>query len=495
MVNLGDTLSISERAKEFDKNGKYRRKIDNALELLEQFRQIYPFKDCPESIDSLTADDLFKDSPPKVGDFFRWIEFRLKPLGHLSVYSNAYRNARNKLEDFRALLRIAVDEEKSLAEKVDAPWERISRMGGDKHIAKKIISCYDDNVLPVFKTADLEHFFNLFAGNKNLPSNYDSLSLGEKYQFLNQALLNVKERVAETKKWDNIYFMWFLYVTYKWRKPAQPKPTSKSRSFFEPQIREEVIFPLSQNIEKTYESIKKCAPLGRLVDSLEVVKQVEEYRQFWKPKEIRVILLAESHVHTDKQDYEIKCNRLILDKLISDYPTNFVRFVYCLGYGENQLLNRSIKNNRGTTHYWKIFSSCVAENENDLGFHKVLKTRASFMQRIRNKVNILQNMRKKGIWLVDASIVGIYRSGIKNPKTIKRIIEICWENHLAKMIKESQPRHIIVIGKRVQNILGSELQKLDFPITVVRQPQGDRRNSHKQLEKYRKCQRICARYC
>ena len=83
------------------------------------------------------------------------------------------------------------------------------------------------------------------------------------------------------------------------------------------------------------------------MDSLKVVKQVEEYRQFWKPKKTNVVLLAESHYYTKKQDYEIKCSRLILDKLISNYPTNFVRFVYCLGYGENELLNTPIKNNRG----------------------------------------------------------------------------------------------------------------------------------------------------
>lgn len=58
-------MSISEKAKEFDKNGEYREKIDNALELLKQFRQEYPFRDNPESIGSLTADDLFKENPLK----------------------------------------------------------------------------------------------------------------------------------------------------------------------------------------------------------------------------------------------------------------------------------------------------------------------------------------------------------------------------------------------------------------------------------------------
>jgi hypothetical protein len=377
---------------------------------------------------------------------------------------------------------------------VDAPWEKIKRFGGDKHLAKKIIYCYNNEVLPIFNTADLEILFRLLMDRQNLPSKYYGMSPGKQYEFLTRELLSLKEGCAETKHWDNAYFMWFLYVTYKWRNPSQPKPLSNSRLFFEPKTREEVILPLSKNIEKTYESIKKFVPLDKL-DSLEVVKQVEQYRQFWKPKKIKVILLAESHVHTNRQDNEKKCDRLILNKFIPNYPIDFVRFVYCLGYGENELLNTPIKNNRGTPDYWKMFSSCVAENENNLAFHKVLKTRTSLMQRIRNKVDILQKMWENGIWLLDASIIGIYRSGIKNPETIKRIIEICWKNHLGKIIQESQPSHIIVVGKRVQNILGSELYKLGFPITVIRQPQGDRRNSQKQLEKYSKCQRICARDC
>lgn len=214
-------MSISKKAKEFDKNGEYMRKIDNALELLKQFRQKYPFKDNPESIDSLTADDLFKENPPRIGDFFRWIQFKLKPLGHLSVYSNAYRNARNQLEDFKALLHVVVDEEKSLAEKVDAPWEKIKRLGGDKHLAKKIIYCYNNDVLPIFSTADLEILFRLLMDRQNLPSKYYGMSPGKQYEFLNRALLSLKEGCAETKHWDNAYFMWFLYVTYKWRKPSQ----------------------------------------------------------------------------------------------------------------------------------------------------------------------------------------------------------------------------------------------------------------------------------
>jgi len=245
-------------------------------------------------------------------------------------------------------------------------------------------------------------------------------------------------------------------------------------------------------IEKTYESIVKQVPHAP-IDSLEVVKQVEEYRQFWKPKETKIVLLAESHVYTDKQDYEIKFKRFV-NEIIPNYPQHFVRFVYCLGYGENEILERKIKN-IGTPQYWKIFNSCVAENEHDLGFHKILKTQTPFLfQRLRNKVNILRKMQEKGIWLLDASIVGLYGSGTKNPETIKRIIEICWDNHLANMINESQPKHIIVIGKGVENILSSELHKLKIPFATIPQPQA-RVKRQEQLENYKNYQRICSKLC
>jgi len=134
-------------------------------------------------------------------------------------------------------------------------------------------------------------------------------------------------------------------------------------------------------IESTYGSIKKSVPRGTRIDSLEVVKQVEEYRQFWKPRETKVVLLAESHVYTDEKDYEMECDRFILHRIMPNYPLRFVRFVYCLGYGEDRLLTRRRRDrkNTGTPQYWKILSSCVAENENDLKFHKVLKTETRCM--------------------------------------------------------------------------------------------------------------------
>ena len=242
------------------------------------------------------------------------------------------------------------------------------------------------------------------------------------------------------------------------------------------------------DFEKTYELIKKTVPHVP-IDSFEVVKQVEEYRRFWKPKETNVVLLAESHVYTDRQDYEIKCK-----EIIPNYPLHYVRFVYCLGYGENDLLERKIANNRGTPQFWKIFRSCVANDQIDLGFNRVLKTRTpDFQKRLRNKIDVLHKMQEKGVWLLDASIVGLYGSEVKNFNEIKRMIEISWDNHLINIIKELEPKFIIIIGKKVENILVSKLEKLDIPYKTILQPQA-RGNSQEQLERYREYQRICAKY-
>ena len=253
---------------------------------------------------------------------------------------------------------------------------------------------------------------------------------------------------------------------------------------------------IEESIERTYESIKRKIPSDVRIDSLEVVKQVIQYRQFWKPENTNVVLLAESHVYTDNKDYEMECDRFVLHSVIPNYPVRFVRFVYCLGYGENKLLTRrrTDRKNTGTPQYWKIFSSCVAEDEENLGFSKVLKIGTpSLLLRLRNKVNILRKMKENGIWLVDASIVGLYGSGKKDHRVILRIIETCWKSPIADMILETNPKHIIVIGKGVGDILRYKLLKLDIPFTVVPQPQA-RGTSEWQLENYRKYQRICSKY-
>lgn len=248
------------------------------------------------------------------------------------------------------------------------------------------------------------------------------------------------------------------------------------------------------SIERAYGLIKKGLDLNTLTDSLDVVKKVEEYRQFWKPTKINVLLLAESHVYTSEKDFEAESKRSLLEILFPNYPSRYVRFVYCLGYGENELLNRRLEDNPGTSQYWKIFSSCIANSLDDLGFHRITRKENPYLlQRLKNKIGILQEMKRKGVWLLDASIVGIYRA-IKDSETKERIIRICWDEHVNDTILESHPKHIIVIGKGVEDILRSRLSEVGVSYTALPQPQGVRGNSEVLSNYYREYQRICSEF-
>jgi hypothetical protein len=247
----------------------------------------------------------------------------------------------------------------------------------------------------------------------------------------------------------------------------------------------------SLSLEKTYKLVRQEIP-RKQIDSFDVIRQVENYRQFWKPEKINVILLAESHVYTDEMDFEREFCKSIIQKILPNYPTHFVRFVYCLGYGEDELLTgtRTLRRNAGTPQFWKIFSSCVSNNVDDLGFNRVLKKDTpSTIHRLQNKVNVLRQMKEMGMWLLDASIVGLYGNKLRSDQTMcRRIIEICWENYVGKVVENAQPKFIIVIGKGVERALGSRLK---FPYEAIDLPQA-RLSSDRQYENYRRYNEICS---
>src|SRR5438132_8158422 len=99
-----------------------------------------------------------------------------------------------------------------------------------------------------------------------------------------------------------------------------------------------------------YEGVVK---MGCDIDSYKVVEEVERYRQFWRPNRVRVVLLAESHVRTSEEDfnYHWSYGKSPL------HQGNFVRFVYCLAYGERDVA--CIPSNKGTWQFWLLLSSCL----------------------------------------------------------------------------------------------------------------------------------------
>ncbi|MFA5072024.1 MAG: hypothetical protein WC511_06780 [Candidatus Pacearchaeota archaeon] len=210
-------MRIEDKIKKFD-IPKEKEKIDKARLKYKDFINLYPFRDYPEKIDILTSEQIYNPNKNDSQYFFYWIEHGLIPLGHLTIGSaKVWENAKNNSGTLKELLKIAVDDSASFAKKVDSYWGDIKGFGGDKHIAKKIISCYyPKEIIPIFKTKDLKNFaeaadmdYRGVAINK-YGKEYDSLSPGEKFELLNGLFLSYKNQSNEFKNWDNALFACFL---------------------------------------------------------------------------------------------------------------------------------------------------------------------------------------------------------------------------------------------------------------------------------------------
>lgn len=249
-------------------------------------------------------------------------------------------------------------------------------------------------------------------------------------------------------------------------------------------------------LRQAYEKIKSYSLEKSIeIDSLKVVQEVERLRNYWKPENPNVILLAESHVLTSDDDFNIKINYNDFNNFIPSYPDNFVRFVYCIGYSESNLfINKPTDpsfRNPGTRQFWKIFCACASNNDK-IVYDFILKGRIKNLEeRVRNKIRILIKMKEKGIWLVDGSIVGI--NGL--PTKMKRdIISLSWNSHVNYIVLENNPKAIVFIGSPIKNVLLNEFQ--DSSIEIFHQPQPQARlSSEEHKEVLKRYFRICNKYC
>jgi hypothetical protein len=105
-------------------------------------------------------------------------------------------------------------------------------------------------------------------------------------------------------------------------------------------------------------------------------------------------------------------------------PRRFISLVYCLSYGENESLSGNVidKTNKGTPQFWTLFAACArgVEYVADTTAKKAVCSRfASDLlkggelpveERLKAKLEVLEDLRSRGIWLLDASIFGWYMS-------------------------------------------------------------------------------------
>ena len=220
---------IQEKADAFDRVGTIKHEAAQTLANLKELRRKYAFTENLREIEWLDPDKLFKVNPDEVGEFFRLIDACFKAIpAPITAGSNVYRNARLQIKELKNLLRTAVDDRKSLGEKIDATWERIGGMGQDKTLAKKIIFCFNyekGTMLPILSNQHLRHFVNRTSDTSGQTKYY---SMGQEYEHYTTELFETKNSQPVTKNWDPNYFTRFLYATYP-PPDSEPQPALGER--------------------------------------------------------------------------------------------------------------------------------------------------------------------------------------------------------------------------------------------------------------------------
>jgi len=203
------------------------------------------------------------------------------------------------------------------------------------------------------------------------------------------------------------------------------------------------------------------------IEPLEVALEVERLRQEWRPPFVQTVLLAESHVWTSRSELRRRVRVPKRDE------SGYVRFVYCLGYGESTLVtpNQDLKNS-GTWQYWRLFHDCVYGPAKSAAVLKGVTRDDSC--RIKAKLNLLADMRDAGIWLVDASITGLVGPGknVAPGAKYRNALSASWECHARDVLRHHNPSKVLIVGKGVSAVLRENIQDVlpQATLSVVPQP-------------------------
>lgn len=196
------------------------------------------------------------------------------------------------------------------------------------------------------------------------------------------------------------------------------------------------------------------------LEPTEVAEMVEAHRWAWKPKRVKLVLLAESHVYTSQTDFAT------IYRLPSGVfaPNRYVRLIYCLAYGE-KILAPGLGG--GTPQFWKIFGELAGTPTNQ-------QYGGPADARLQSWITTLRTLDKLGVWLLDSSLHGIYRgsAGRIDGELTTALQKIWWDDYGRLLLEQTSPQRVIAVGKGVHDTLSRETDiKLDG---WIYQPQGAR---------------------
>ena len=210
------------------------------------------------------------------------------------------------------------------------------------------------------------------------------------------------------------------------------------------------------------------ASLNMQPESTRYRKQVFHWRNAFRPRRVQVLLVAESHVAEQSGDTSVKV--AIPHGILNNafVPNGFCRLVYCLGYGESELCGPKPQSNPGTIQFWDLFGAA--------GFERSLERRCprrkgtAISERLAWKQRVLGVLAKKGVWLEDASVIGLYSSGrrLTRGARYRQLIRESFERCVWPAVASDTPT-VWVIGRGV----GKALSSLPMISTarVISQPQ------------------------
>ena len=188
----------------------------------------------------------------------------------------------------------------------------------------------------------------------------------------------------------------------------------------------------------------------------------------------RVVLLAESHVFTSAAELERRIVRL--PAAPAGIPDGYVRLVYCLGYGENGILDRRIDKpgNDGTWQFWRLFASCLDGPPRSADFRATYGSGVPDHVRVANKLQLLMRLRDAGVWLLDASPAALYTPGgaKPRPRLIDQAVDVGYELHVRHALEAAGPVAVVCVGMGVGAVLSARLRRLAAAVTVIPAPQA-----------------------
>ena len=194
-------------------------------------------------------------------------------------------------------------------------------------------------------------------------------------------------------------------------------------------------------------SYHRCVERGVPPEPDVYLAAVEEWRNIWRPARVKALLVAESHVREVPGDTSTRLRLRTGLPTRRILPTSFVRLIYCLGYGERSICVPSQAAANPGTDFWEFFRRLA------LPADERPRTPWSMPRSLTEKVQILERLAERGIWLEDASPCAIYVGNNQRMPKSEAMVQKGCKKFVWPEIQHDAPERIWVVWKTVYDTL------------------------------------------